>query len=70
MFSDEHALRFHYHYTTADTFLAYILPSLRLKLSVLAAVNDPRESRDWACSVSVEQGDDDSEMPSSDELFA
>lgn len=70
MFTDEHALRFHYHYTTAHAFLTYILPSLRLKLSVLAAVNDPRESRDWTCSVSGEPGDDSSEMPSTEEFFA
>ena len=33
-----------YHFTSAETALLYILPTLKLKLSTLVNVNDPKES--------------------------
>ncbi|WP_196805962.1 DUF2971 domain-containing protein [Terracoccus sp. 273MFTsu3.1] len=48
-----------FHYTTQSAFLAYILPSRRLRLSELARLNDPRESMDWSLSLS-----DDAEVAS------
>ena len=53
MFSDQHAHRYVCHYTSADAFLNHILPSLSLRMSRFASVNDPRESREWICTLTV-----------------
>jgi hypothetical protein len=39
--------RYVYHYTRPETFLAHILPTMVLRMSPFAAVNDPRESKEW-----------------------
>jgi hypothetical protein len=57
MFRDEDAGRFVFHYTTMETFLGHILPMRRLRLSPFNEVNDPRESKDWFCSLTVDSGE-------------
>ena len=53
MFRDDDAGRYVCHYTTTETFLAHILPTMKLRLSSFSRVNDPRESRAWYCSLTV-----------------
>jgi hypothetical protein len=57
MFRDEDAGRYLFHYTTFEAFLGHILPSRRLRLSPLDEVNDPRESKAWLCSLSIDEGE-------------
>jgi hypothetical protein len=57
MFRDEDAGRYLFHYTTFEAFLGHILPSRRLRLSPLDEVNDPRESKEWFCSLTIDQGE-------------
>lgn len=45
MFNDESVGRYLFHYTTAETFLAHILPTLQLRMSPFDIVNDPREAQ-------------------------
>lgn len=54
MFTDEDAGRYLFHYTTLESFLGHILPSRRLRFSPFSAVNDPREAKDWLCSIRVD----------------
>jgi hypothetical protein len=51
MFRDEDAGLYLGHYTTAETFLTYILPTMKVRMSSFARVNDPRESRSWLCNL-------------------
>lgn len=53
VFTDDDAHRYVCHYTTAETFLKHILPTLQLRLSRFGTVNDPRESREWTCTLMV-----------------
>ena len=53
VFSDDYAHRYLCHYTSREAFLSYILPSLRLRMSRFRNVNDPRESRQWVCTLMV-----------------
>lgn len=53
VFSDQFAHRYVFHYTAPSTFVDWILPSLQLRMSRFANVNDPRESREWICSLTV-----------------
>lgn len=53
MFSDDFAHQYVCHYTSREAFLAHILPSLRLRMSRFRNVNDPRESREWFCTLLV-----------------
>lgn len=41
-----------YHYTTAEAFFDYILPTMKLRASALALMNDPRESKHWYMTIS------------------
>jgi hypothetical protein len=36
-----------YHYTTLETALVHILPTLRLRLGPFSKMRDPREYKDW-----------------------
>ena len=56
MFSDEDAGKYLFHYTRAETFMTRILPTLRLRMSSFSDLNDPRESKNWRCSVYIEPG--------------
>jgi hypothetical protein len=58
VFLDEDLGSYLYHYTTAEAFLAYILPNRQLKMSTFVNVNDPFESRRWACSFGTESVED------------
>lgn len=53
MFTDADAGRYLFHYTRQDAFLAHILPTRQLRMSSFANLNDPRESKNWQCSVRV-----------------
>lgn len=54
MFREEDVGRFLFHYTTVEAFLGHILPARRLRFSPMSEVNDPRESKDWLCSLTGE----------------
>ena len=56
VFSDDDAGRYLFHYTRAETFMTHILPTSRLRMSSFKYLNDPRESKNWLCSVSIEPG--------------
>jgi hypothetical protein len=53
VFTDADAHKYVSHYTSSEAFLTYILPSMSLRMSRFANVNDPRESRDWICTLAV-----------------
>jgi len=53
MFTDADAHLYVSHYTTAEVFLTHILPTMKIRMSSFAQVNDPRESRGWLCGLSV-----------------
>ena len=53
VFSDDFAHRYVCHYTSREAFLSHILPSLQLRMSRFRNVNDPRESREWFCTLMV-----------------
>jgi hypothetical protein len=57
MFRDEDAGRYLFHYTTAETFLAHIVPTRKLRMSPLNQVNDPKEATDWTCGVTIDGPD-------------
>lgn len=42
-----------YHYTTAETDLAHVLGSGRLRLSPFTSMNDPREAKEWTVTVAT-----------------
>jgi Protein of unknown function (DUF2971) len=44
--------RWLYHYTTLETALVHILPTLRLRLGPFSEMRDPREYKDWWPSAS------------------
>lgn len=52
--------RYLFHYTSLEVFLGHILPSGRLRMSPFPEVNDPRESKDWTCSLLDDAGVPDS----------
>ena len=56
VFSDADTGKYLFHYTPRDAFLAHILPTMRLRLSRFANVNDPRESKDWYAGFSDDVG--------------
>jgi Protein of unknown function (DUF2971) len=56
MFSDQDAGRYLFHYTRAETFLLHILPTMQLRMSPFANLNDPRESRTWLCTIRLSDG--------------
>jgi Protein of unknown function (DUF2971) len=56
MFSDEFAGRYLFHYTSAETFLAHILPAMRLRMSPMNDVKDPRESKVWLPTLAMDDG--------------
>lgn len=53
VFNDSYAHRYVSHYTSADVFLEHVLPSMALRMSRFGNVNDPRESREWLCALTV-----------------
>ncbi|WP_375477527.1 DUF2971 domain-containing protein [uncultured Jatrophihabitans sp.] len=53
MFTDADAHKYVCHYTSSEAFLTHILPSLSLRMSRFENLNDPRESREWACTLMV-----------------
>jgi hypothetical protein len=57
MFRDEDAGRFLFHYTTLEAFVGHILPARRLRFSPFSELNDPRESKEWLCSLSVDEAE-------------
>lgn len=56
MFTDDYAGRYLFHYTKPEVFLDHILPTMTLRMSSFADLNDPRESKNWLCSVTVPPG--------------
>jgi hypothetical protein len=56
MFTDTDAGRYLFHYTTSEVFLTYVLPTMRLRMSSFDRLNDPRESKNWLCSLSIPDG--------------
>lgn len=50
------------HYTTSETFLMYILPTMKIRMSSFARVNDPRESRSWLCGLRCSEDMTESEQ--------
>jgi hypothetical protein len=53
VFNDASAHLFVSHYTSFETLCQYILPTMRLRMSRFARLNDPRESRSWLLTLSV-----------------
>lgn len=53
MFDDQDAHKYVCHFTAPEVFLTHILPTLRLRMSRFRNVNDPRESREWTCTLMV-----------------
>ena len=53
VFTDDDAHKYVCHFTAPDTFLTHIFPTFRLRMSRFLNVNDPRESRQWTCTLMV-----------------